>query len=283
MADSEAADFRRPSRRRVFLLTIFVFLLVTVAGAILIADLEPAKVIVGEPERPNVEVDPSLERLATEPPAIAMVAGQTVIVNHDGSGVVLRKGVVITAGHVVDYHENDPDDKDDTVSVFCDGKEVQGKTVKSTMLYDIAVIKVKCDGKTLALDTGRIPADEQLRLTGFSFALKREDGRVSGRITRFVRGASLIPDGHLTAKVDPMVTSIIPLEDEMRRLLKIPRLRALAPLVNPGNSGSPVIRMDGGIVGIAVIAQNSHGRSFMVPAINIRTVLKAAGVSENDD
>ncbi|MBI4457962.1 trypsin-like peptidase domain-containing protein [Candidatus Uhrbacteria bacterium] len=274
MDDPVAADSepRRSVGRRTYGIAMFLMISAVIGLGFLVADLGPLQVAAPEPAKPRVEIGLAGKFLEDLPAPIKAGAAQTVVINKRGTGFVLQDDVVITAAHVVDYNEGGP-----ALVNFSDDDERPGLIVRSPILHDTAIILVKCKAdKALTLDERRLKADDQLRIAGFDFAIK--DG--VGYIMRYVRGASAIPDGHMTGAVSPMSTSLIALEDELRRHYKIPRLRALAPMVHPGNSGSPIFTLDGTVVGMAVIYQGTHGRTFMVPAKTIRAVLEDVGIEE---
>jgi S1-C subfamily serine protease len=203
--------------------------------------------------------------------AARLVVAQTVVVrgaplgtpSSYGSGFVFRDGVVVTAAHVV------PEDVD-AASVYCGGAERAAAVAHRDDLNDIVVLHAPgCGGAALRFDTGTHKRPLAVHVAGYNF----NDG--STVATRYHRTASSVPD----ARVEPvgMIES-----DTRERLARMeeegaPPLAAIDVVCIPGNSGSPVYRGDA-IVGMLVIRDPAHGRSYMVPAVSLALAVETAGL-----
>lgn len=185
-----------------------------------------------------------------------------------GTGFLIRPGVAVTAGHILDAHgfENV-----ESVTVYCDGRNNVGAVLAFDRVRDAAVIAVDCDAGTLPLDRRRLGAQDKLFVTGFTY----RDQLTA--VDRYLRPTW--PKSRLVLRDRPGLGD----EDVNRRVRqmakrKMPRLQAIDAELVPGNSGSAVIRPDGSVVGMVVIFDRILGASFMVPAVSLQHVLDEAGV-----
>jgi S1-C subfamily serine protease len=164
-----------------------------------------------------------------------------------GTGVVIvDKGLILTNLHVVAGA--------DKITVnFFDGSESEAVLVSLQPEHDLAVLRAKSipddlHAATLRSTAGLTPGDEVIAI-GFPFGIgpSASQGVISG-LKREFRS----PDGH-------------------RSLTNLIQFDAAA---NPGNSGGPLVTMDGHVVGIVTAIMNPNqqrtfiGIGFAVPIEN---------------
>lgn len=183
-----------------------------------------------------------------------------------GTGFVLRPGTVVTAAHVL------VDASSDEVTVVCSlGGVVRGKVILLDAVRDVALVAVRgCGEKSLALDPTPLKVEDELHITGFSF------GPVPGTAARYHAFTSYVPGASLE-----QVRKEIRGEAADRQIAEMRRQGVPLPLGvcgarYPGNSGSPVFRGDGQVVGMLIITDVLHNRSFIVSAASIQKVLDEA-------
>lgn len=199
--------------------------------------------------------DKAAARAARRPPAVpaddgANPAGGASV----GTGVVIvDRGLVLTALHVVEGAAR--------ISVtFADGSESDAVVVNRQPENDLAVLQVTVlpddlHAATLRSTQGLAPGDEVLAV-GFPFGIgpSASAGVVSGLQREF-----RAPDG------GPVLRNLIQFD----------------AAANPGNSGGPLVTMDGHVVGIVTAIMNPNrqrtfiGIGFAVP---IENAAAAAGM-----
>lgn len=201
----------------------------------------------------------------TVPLRAAFNNGETGI----GTGFIYAPGVIVTAAHIIDAHgaENLTG-----IVVYCDGANNEAGVMAVDLLRDTAVLAANCDAEPMAVSAKQPRAADPLYVTGFNFS-----SPVVAAI-RYLRPTRARPKAVITARppdlLDPRISRMITEAAKQN----IPRLRAIDVLLAPGNSGSPVLRADGTIVGMAVISDRLQNLTFIVPAANLRHVLRQAGV-----
>ncbi len=181
-----------------------------------------------------------------------------------GTGFVVRDGVVATAAHVVE-HEGDA-----TFTVFCNDREVEAEVLITMPERDVALLSADCTGPQLAFFLGELDVDVALIITGFDFEMELSNGAFVTMVTQYYVQSSPIPTAELT-------TAKIPDDKDMgakkiiMRMEKAdsPKLIGITGAIDPGNSGSPVFTRSGVIVGMAIIFDQEHNRTFIVPAESI--------------
>ncbi|HTK05380.1 MAG TPA: trypsin-like peptidase domain-containing protein, partial [Candidatus Eisenbacteria bacterium] len=218
---------------------------------------------------PEIRFDPPLRAVAAQTVTVRAEApggnGQTF-----GSGFLIADGVVVSAAHVVPAAT---DGATFPVRVFCGEREVIAGVTVYDALRDVMVIEApECRADTLVFDDRRLGVDDTLHVAGFMFLT--DAGPLAYRFHRFT---SAIPTAVLRPselRADPDILARV---REMRRQ-RVDRYRALSGAAIPGNSGSPVFDDRGRIVGMLVIRDVLHDRSYMVPASTILWVLRANGI-----
>lgn len=181
----------------------------------------------------------------------------------DAEGVVQRQqvgqgsGVVVTAdGYILTNHHVIAGSKDLKV-VLSDGRELDARVVGSDELTDIAVLKV--DGETLRpaqfADSDALEVGEWVVAIGSPFGLSNTV--TAGIVSAKGRSDIRLPNGE-GAYQDFIQTDAA---------------------VNPGNSGGPLLNLEGKLVGInsAILSRAGgyQGISFAIPANMARAVMDA--------
>ena len=190
---------------------------------------------------------------ASAPKGKAKVAGKPTdkAIDEDGRSVgtgvvIVDKGLILTNLHVVAGA--------DKITVnFMDGSESEAVLVSLQPEHDLAVLRAKSipddlHAATLRSTAGLTPGDEVIAI-GFPFGIgpSASQGVISG-LKREFRS----PEGH-------------------RSLTNLIQFDAAA---NPGNSGGPLVTMDGHVVGIVTAIMNPNqqrtfiGIGFAVPIEN---------------
>lgn len=219
-------------------------------------------------------VDPRLPKEYPEP--VLAAARQTVPVlaafnnNHigTGTGFLYMSGIVVTAAHILDSQGYTNITR---LIVWCGGENAEAEILAIDTLRDVAVLAADCGAEDLKLDQKRLADKERLYITGFDYSTRF-------LVRRYLKPTWARPKATFTVRVPELM------EPRINRMLvetakrKIPRVQAVDGMLVPGNSGSPVIRPDGSIVGMAVMVDQLQALTFMVPAVNIRHVLRQAGV-----
>lgn len=207
---------------------------------------------------------------------IRRIAGQTVAIQCPvegenastyGTGFLIAPDLVVSAAHVVSAKKTGS-----PVKAYCGGAPVDGRVVALDDLRDVMIIRTDgCSAEVVAFDTRRLHVNDPLHVAGFNFS------GMSASAARYYSMTSPIPDasfGTRDAIGDPDVSQrVIDMEKA-----RVPRFRAIAGAAVPGNSGSPVFTDEGKIVGMLVIRDPRHNRSFYVPARTIQRVLSDAGI-----
>ena len=151
-----------------------------------------------------------------------------------GSGVIIdAKGIILTNYHVVEG-------ADEVLVELSDGRQFRAADVKADEQSDLAVLRIKTDrglpAATLG-DSDKLEIGDWVLAIGhpFDFDLTVSSGIISGRGTRY-SGSRVLPSGR---RADFLQTDAA---------------------LNPGNSGGPLVNLDGEVVGInTAIASGAPG------------------------
>lgn len=182
-----------------------------------------------------------------------------------GSGFTVRPGIVVTAAHV--GGEKPPTH----VEVGCDGRKVSGHFLYRNHLRDVAVLEAPgCPAEPLQFDETPLVASDLVAISRFGFDTAMHTA---------YRTVILTPP-------DPDATLIIPPDDlrtyegrSIDDLLKAgTKLVGTHVFLHHGNSGSPVFRPDGRIVGMAVIRDTRSNLGYAIAATHIIAALRETHV-----
>lgn len=168
-----------------------------------------------------------------------------------GSGVVVHEsGYILTNDHVVGGKPSD------ITVIFADGLELEGETLWSDPTLDLAVVKV--DGANLPIaklgDSERLMVGEPAIAIGTPLGLQFQHTVTSGIISALNR------------------TIEIPTERGQNFMEDLIQTDAS---INLGNSGGPLINIDGEVVGINTVKISSaEGIGFAIPIDVAKPIIK---------
>jgi S1-C subfamily serine protease len=186
---------------------------------------------------------------------------------HLGTGFLIDRDVVVTTAHSTGLDAHPP------IEVACFGKRLQGRRILNEQSRDLAVISAPgCGGEHVQFATSSPGSGEKLAVVGYNVSLERLAADRFAMYVNVIGDARLIVpdaqrdgrDGHIVQKVLSAGTQTFAITGDLQ----------------PGNSGSPVIREDGSIVGMlfVVSAGNQGQRTFAIAAAEIATALAVARV-----
>lgn len=181
-----------------------------------------------------------------------------------GSGFVVKDGVVATAAHVVENMD------DASITVFCNERKVEATIILSMPERDVALLAADCTGPLHSYYIGELDVDLMLVVSGYGFESDVTSAGIMTSGVQFHRMASPIPTARLTTdKIsddsDRGAKAVVQRMEDAGS----PLLLAITGSIDVGNSGSPVFTKTGVIVGMAVIFDAGHNRTFIVPAESI--------------
>lgn len=177
-----------------------------------------------------------------------------------GSGVVIDgRGYIVTNNHVISEAAINPS-KYKMHVVFNDGKEVPANLVGRDPKTDLAVLKVdNVDNLTVAKmgDSDKLTVGQEVIAAGAPLGLRSTV--TAGIISALHRPVPLSGDGSDTDTV-------------------IDGLQTDAP-INHGNSGGPLIDMNGNVIGINTagksLSESASGLGFAIPVNEVKAVVDA--------
>jgi S1-C subfamily serine protease len=177
-----------------------------------------------------------------------------------GSGVVVDgRGYIVTNNHVISEAANNPSQYKMTV-VFNDGKEVPANLVGRDPKTDLAVLKVdNVDNLTVAKmgDSDKLKVGDEVIAAGAPLGLRSTV--TQGIISALHRPVPLSGEGSDTDTViDGVQTDAS---------------------INHGNSGGPLIDMNGNVIGINTagksMSQSASGLGFAIPVNEVKATAEA--------
>jgi len=166
-----------------------------------------------------------------------------------GSGVIVEPdGLVVTNAHVIRGAE-------EVRIVLADGREFEARIALKDEPSDLALLRVDTRGQ--ALPYARLRPSDELQVGDLVLAIGNPFGVgqtvTSGIVSALARSSLNISDFNFFIQTDAAV--------------------------NPGNSGGPLVAMDGGVVGIntAIYSQSggSLGIGFAIPTEMVQSVIAA--------
>ncbi|MEW6227256.1 MAG: trypsin-like peptidase domain-containing protein [Bacillota bacterium] len=160
-----------------------------------------------------------------------------------GSGFIVRPdGYVLTNNHVIDGAK-------EIVVTLADGRKFNGKVMGRDPRYDLAVVKIDATG----LPTVELGDSERIRPGDFAIAIGNPYGLQHTVTAGIISGLARSIDG------DPKDTGIYIQTDAA---------------INRGNSGGPLIDIEGRVVGInTAIIPEAQGIGFAIPVKVAKDVL----------
>jgi S1-C subfamily serine protease len=155
-----------------------------------------------------------------------------------GTGFALDEHTLVTNRHVIE------NSKELQIQTY-DGRSIDATTVSATTVADIAIVTTEESlGQSFAQTAQADPAESDVvTVVGYP-----QGGRLS-TVSGIVLGTTADPLG---SAVDTVL--------------------ATTAVVEPGSSGSPVLDVDGNVVGV-VYAKNDASQSFIVPVSTLNTLL----------
>ncbi len=204
--------------------------------------MEPS--VVGVKASRIVEEQPSDELSAMFAPR------QEYRAQSEGSGVIIDKdGYIVTNYHVISQSSQVDVD-------LADGRVVPGKVVGADKLSDLAVLKIQADGLTAARwgDSDEIEVGDPVLAIGNPFELTRT-----------------VTAGIISGKGRHNVMENLNYQDFLQT----------DAAVNPGNSGGPLVDMQGHVIGIntAIVGPTYQGIGFAIPSNLAKKVCQILEVS----
>lgn len=166
-----------------------------------------------------------------------------------GSGLIVGDdGVVVTNAHVIRG-------ADEIRIVLGDGREFDATLSLADEHSDLAILRVETNG--VKLPSARLRPSEELEVGDLVLAIGNPFGVgqtvTSGIVSALARSSLNISDYNFFIQTDAAV--------------------------NPGNSGGPLVAMDGGVVGINTAIYSESGGSlgigFAIPSEMVQTVIAA--------
>lgn len=214
------------------------------------ANMEPLRALDSSLKTLAAYVEPAVVNIRSESAHSADVFGRAMAVGGEGSGVIYRPdGYIITNDHVVGGFEK-------VTVVLKDGREFPGKVTRAQD-SDIAIVKIDAkDLPTLSFaDSSKVLPGQISMAIGSPFGF--ENSVTIGHISALDR-TDAIADPHLRAQ---------------RTYFNL--LQTDTP-INMGNSGGPLVDVDGEVIGIntAIYSQTggSNGIGFAIPSNQVRLI-----------
>ncbi len=212
------------------------------------------------PPNPPTTSDPTQTSFTSEQ-IVAMTEGSvaTVIAGEGiGSGFVVSNGIVATNYHVI------ADDEGERIScIFTSASPEQRGPVEAGIIAedpttDLALLKIESTVKPLKVTQNNKP--------------RRGQSVIAIGTPALFKGEDMLPNA--------LTHGIVSSEHQ---LFGVPRYQ-LAMTVNPGNSGGPVIGLDGTVIGVVVSkSKTEEGIAFCVPASSLLELLNSYDSNKLDD
>jgi len=216
-----------------------------VADAAYPAALDPLT----EPPDPGIPPETALDAATLEQvqPSIVHVTGVACSTVQDGSGVAMGPGIIVTNAHVVAGESQ-------THVVLQDGTELESRVIAFDPVRDLAILRVGgLDAPALSLGDAEV-------------------GDV-GAILGFPGGGEMqIAPARVGESISARGTDIY------RRGTSIREVLVLAARLEPGDSGAPLIGVDGTVLGIAfAVDPGSATTAYALARSEIEAMLELSG------
>ena len=168
--------------------------------------------------------------------------------NSFGSGFIINQsGIAVTNAHVVDTAR-------EFVATMHDGRKVQGIVLGVALDADLALVSLAGDGYEYL----RLGVEREVRIGDEVLAIGTpQDTRLAQTVSKGIISGIRELDGHSRIQID-------------------------APL-NPGNSGGPLIGVDGAVLGVVVSKLNSDDNEGLAFAIPIEVGLRSLPLIPGSD
>jgi S1-C subfamily serine protease len=251
--DDEATS-RRPSRAASRLIPVFLFLLAVAAGPLIVGqfvyhatynelkagyDVATGGLADLKPRLYDLELASRLVAKRVEPSVVSILRPEGIGREGQGSGVIVDKaGYIITNFHVVNHAES--------ITVrTSDGRRASAVVVGDDPETDLAILKIDLPNLIAAEwgDSDKLEVGDLVWALGSPFGLDRSltFGIVSAKARH---GGGRIFAG--------------PFQEYLQT----------DAAVNPGNSGGPLVNIEGQVVGIntAIVGPSYQGISFAIPS-----------------
>lgn len=170
-----------------------------------------------------------------------------------GSGVIFDSdGWILTNRHVIEGSE-------ELTVTLADGRELRGSVVASDKTLDLAIVRVDATG----LPTAKIGSSADLRVGETVVAI----GSPLGEFTETVTAGILSATGRDITVRDELTGQPV----EMKDLLQTDAA------INEGNSGGPLLDIDGTVIGInSAAASSAEGIGFAIPIDEALALMRQA-------
>ena len=163
-----------------------------------------------------------------------------------GSGFIFTEdGRILTNRHVVD------DETADYTVVMHDGTEYKADVISRDPLNDIAIIKIKGMNSFPAVNLGN-----------------SDDLQIGQKVAAI---GNTVTYGTITAKGRDITAGTVKKPETLTNLLQTDAV------INLGNSGGPLVNMNGEVIGINVaMARDAQGISFAIPINDVKATIDEA-------
>jgi S1-C subfamily serine protease len=206
--------------------------------------------------RPAVVTVLNIQRVRTSffAPATLMPAGS-------GSGVVFdKRGYIATNAHVIQGAES-------VEVIFQDGRRVPATLLKGHLGYDVAILQVEGDLPAVAKlgDSSKLEAGMRVLAIGSPLGTEYQNTVTTGIIAGLGR------------RVKEPVFDWSTMEYREADVVNAPLIQTDAA-INSGNSGGPLVNLNGEVIGLNTLIVRSDGRTtveglgFAIPSNIVRTL-----------
>jgi S1-C subfamily serine protease len=198
-------------------------------------------------------VTPSVVTVTTRTQSIPTIFGQSASQRGVGTGFVVRSdGFILTNEHVVENAE--------TITVTLpNGRDLPARVVASDHDHDLAVLKVDATGLTAVSlgDSSKLVVGERVVAIGYALDLSGGPTVTSGVISSLQRTIEVQDSNGGPGSTTRTYRDVIQTDAAL----------------NPGNSGGPLVTLDGRVVGIDVAGSSQAENIGFAVAVNAAKAL----------